>query len=158
MCALFVARNSLNNQVLDYLQRRNPSQSLIAAPDSVRDPYMGQGSHPDIVERVWKKIGSNLPDDCRCLIYGTPSLVQPASGVILAFCLGMQYCLRLAPGYFEEALKRGAKTSTKWSNGTVLDSTLAFGADWIFGAWRDEPEWCRKTYDAYNEPDGDSVA
>jgi len=148
---VFVSNNSLNKLVVDYFHRREPSQPLFGAPDSARDPYMSQGSHPDVVERVWKKIGSTLPMDCRCLVCGTPALVQPVSGIILAFCLGTQYCLRLPPGFLEEALQRGAKTSTKWSNGKVLDATITFGPDWIFGAWKEEAEWCRKTYDTYNE-------
>jgi hypothetical protein len=117
---------------------------------------MNQGSHPDIVERVWKQIGSTLPVDCRGLVCGTPALVQPVSGMILAFCLGTAYCLRLPFELVEEAINQGAKTSTKWSNGTLLDATTTFGPDWIFGAWKEEVQWCRKTYDAYNIPQGDS--
>src|SRR5689334_7613270 len=116
---------------------------------------MNQGSHPDIVERVWDQIGSTLPMDCRCLVCGTPALLQPVSGIVLAFCLGTAYCVRLPSGLLEEAIKNGAKTSTKWSNGTVLDATKTFGSDWIFGGWKKEDEWCRKTYEAYNEPLGD---
>ncbi len=153
---MFVATNSLNKPVLDYLQQRNPSQPLVALPESVRDPYMSQGSHPDIVERVWKQIGSTLPMDSRCLVYGTPALVQPVSGILLAFCLGTQYCLRLIPEILAEALNHGTKTSTKWSNGSVLDATVTFGPDWIFGAWKEEAQWCRKTYDTYNETVSDS--
>jgi hypothetical protein len=150
------ANNPLNKPVVDYLHSRNPSQPSFAAHDSVSSPYMNQGSHPDIVERVWDQIGSALPVDCRCLVCGTPALVQPDSGIILAFCLGMAYCLRLPSELLEEAIKHGAKTSTKWSNGTVLDATKTFGPDWIFGAWKEEVEWCRKTYDAYNESLSDS--
>ena len=150
------ANNPLNKLVVDYLHARNPSQPLFAAHDSVPSPYINQGSHPDIVERVWKQIGSALPVDCRCLVCGTPALVQPASGILLAFCLGTVYCLRLPSELLEEALKHAAKTSTKWSNGTVLDATKIFGSDWIFGAWKEEVEWCRKTYEAYNESLSDS--
>jgi hypothetical protein len=153
---VLAADHSLNKRVVDYLQTRNPSQPLFGAPDSVSDPYMSQGSHPDIVERVWKQIGSNLPLDCRCLVCGTPALVQPVSGILLAFCLGTTYCLRLPSELLEEAVKHGAKTSTKWSNGTVLDATKTFGPDWIFGAWNEEVQWCRKTYEAYNTPQSDS--
>ena len=148
---MFVAANSLNELVLEYLSRRNDSQILVAPRNSVPDPYLGQGSHPEVVERVWDQIGSALPLDCRCLVYGTPALVQPISGVILAFCLGMAYCLRLTPDLLKRALMLGANTSTKWSNGTVLDATLTFGPDWIFGGWRKEVEWCHKTFDAFNE-------
>jgi hypothetical protein len=94
--------------------------------------------------------------DCRGLVCGTPALVQPVSGMILAFCLGTTYCLRLPPEFLAEAIDHGAKTSTKWSNGTILDATMTFGPDWIFGAWKEEAQWCRKTYDAYNTPQSDS--
>ena len=153
---VLAANNPLNKPVVDYLHARNPSQPLFAAQDSVSNSYMNQGSHPDIVERVWDQIGSALPMDCRCLVCGTPALVQPVSGILLAFCLGTAYCLRLSSELLEEAIKRGAKTSTKWSNGNVLDATQTFGSDWIFGAWKEEVEWCRKTFDAYNEPPSDS--
>ena len=149
---MHAVNNSLNKLVLDYLHTRTPLQPFFAPPDSVSNPYMNQGSHPDIVERVWKQIGSGLPMDSRCLVCGTPALVQPVSGVILAFCLGMAYCLRLPSGLMEEALKQGSKTSTRWSNGTVLDAAKSFGPDWIFGGWKEEVQWCRKTYDAYSEP------
>lgn len=154
---MFLADNPLNQLVVDYLHKREPSHPLFAAPDSVRDPYMGQGSHPDVVEHVWKKIGSSLPMDCRCLVCGTPALVQPNSGILLAFCLGTQYCLRLPSGFLEEALKHGGvKPTTKWSNGTILDASVTFGPDWVFGAWKEDLEWSRKTYDVYNEPVSDS--
>src|ERR1700690_27423 len=106
-CFMFVSSTSLNAQVLSYLQNRGKSSELIAAPESVRDPYMGQGSHPDIVERVWNKLGAALPTDCRRLVYGTPALVQPESGILLAFCLGTEYCMRLTPARFDEALTLG---------------------------------------------------
>ena len=149
---MYAVNNPLNQPVLDYLHARTPLQPFFAPADSVSNPYMNQGSHPDIVERVWKEIGSGLPIDSRCLVCGTPALVQPVSGVILAFCLGMAYCLRLSSGRMEEAIKQGSKTSTRWSNGTVLDAAKTFGPDWIFGGWKQEVQWCRTTYDAYSEP------
>lgn len=150
---MFVAPSPLNEKVLIHLRSRLKTDELIAAPDSVRDPYMSQGSHPDVVERVWKKLGQALPVDCRCLVYGTPALVQPTSGIILAFCLGTQYCMRLTSPQMYEALKLGVKTSTKWSGGRITDATQTFGADWIFGSWKDEElQWCREVYGFYNQP------
>src|SRR5215207_8152737 len=77
----------LNKQVLEYLDRSSAKyKPLINYPYEVKDPYNNQGSHPEIVERVWDDINSKLPKDCRCLIYGTPALVHSDTGIILAIC------------------------------------------------------------------------
>lgn len=31
----------------------------------------------------------------RCLVHGTPAIVQPATGIVIAICNGTQYNLRL---------------------------------------------------------------
>ncbi len=150
---MFVASNSLNEKALAYLHNRSQTAELIAAPDSVSDPYMSQGSHPDVVDYVWNKLGKALPLDCRCLVYGTPALVQPATGILLAFCLGTQYGLRLLPHRMDDALKLGAKTSTTWAGGTTTNTFQAFGADWIFGGWKSaELDWCSETFETYSKP------
>ncbi|HEY2981329.1 MAG TPA: hypothetical protein VGJ22_09135 [Anaerolineales bacterium] len=147
------AENENNRQVLDYLRKRGKTEIPDAAPDSVRDPYHQLGSHPEIVERVWVQIGSQLPVDCRRLIFGTPALAQPASKVIFAFCLGMTYCLRLTRPLLEEALKLDLKTSTIWSGGGTTDAAKIFGPDWVFGAWKpQELQWCRQVYAAFDTP------
>jgi hypothetical protein len=148
---MFIAQSPLNEKVILHLRGRLKTDELIALPDSVRDPYMSQGSHPDIVERVWKNLSSALPVDCRCLVYGTPALVQPVSGIILAFCLGTQYCIRLVSSQMDDALKLGVKTSTTWAGGKITDTFQTFGSDWIFGSWKkEELGWCREVYKFYN--------
>jgi hypothetical protein len=142
-------KHGLNKNVLDYIIRvkRQRNDPLIAAPDSAADAYMGQGSHPDVVWRVWDVINRSLPKDCRCLLYGTPSLVHPHSGIILAFCNGTQYCIRLADKHLDEAIKAGVRTRTKWAGGSEMDTQLELGPNWVFGNWSDsEIEWCRTVY------------
>ena len=139
----------LNQGVLGYIVRakRQRSAPILAAWDSVPDPYMEQGSHPDVVERVWDVIGTSLPDDCRCLVYGTPALLHPGKGIILAFCNGTSYCLRLNAQLVEKAVASGAKTHQQWSTGGGMDSQGELGPDWVFGGWlADEIEWCRIVY------------
>ena len=140
-----------NRGVLKYLGHGKKSQNtVLAAPDSVTDPYLRQGSHPDIVNRVWDELGASLPIECRCLIYGTPSLVQDRTGVVIAICNGTQYNLRLTPDDFRHAISKGACTRTRWSNGKEMDSLEELGLDWIFGGWfKEEGQWCRHTYDQY---------
>jgi hypothetical protein len=138
----------LKQNVLAYLSSRYPDLPLALLPqESKLDPYMHLGSHPDIVERIWKGIGAKLDSDCRLIICGTPALVQPETGIILALTLGTQYCLHLPDPLVRTALEAGAKTTTKWSNGHVMDVAKIFGKGWIFGKWlKDEIEWCRQSY------------
>jgi len=135
--------------VLEYLRRgKGAGIPPNAAPGSVTDPYVRQGSHPDIVQRVWDELGAGLPKKCRWLVYGTPSLVHDRSGIVIAICNGTQYNLRLIPEDFKEAISKGAKTRNLWSTGEEMDSLKEIGADWIFGGWfKDELDWCRNTYE-----------
>lgn len=138
----------LNQKALAYLSARNPKAPLTLLPEeSERDPYMHLGSHPDVVERLWKAINARLEVDCRLIVCGTPALVHPGTGVLLAFALGTQYCLHLPSALIQAALAVGAKTTTKWSGGRVTDIVKECGDGWVFGSWKkDEFEWCRKAY------------
>ena len=108
---------------------------------------MSLGSHPDIVERIWKGIGAELDEDCRLIVCGTPALVQPITGIILAIALGTQYCLHLPISLINTALTAGASTTTKWAGGRVTDVAKEFGEGWIFGKWlKDEISWCQQAY------------
>ena len=140
-----------NKMVVAYLSNRNPEAALTLLPEeSTRDPYMHLGSHPDIVERVWKGIGAELDTDCRLIVCGTPALVQPVTGIILAIALGTQYCLHLSDPLFKTALAAGASTTRKWSGRRVTNIADEFGAGWIFGKWlKEEIGWCRESYRAF---------
>lgn len=140
----------MNQIVLGYLGRGEKAlKPAVAAPGSVPDPYLGQGSHPDIVQRVWDELGAALPHACRCLVYGTPALVHQRTGVVLAICNGTQYNLRLTPADSQEALAKGAKTTTRWSTGEEMDASAVLGPGWIFGGWfKEEKQWCLNAYNA----------
>ena len=142
-------KHGMNKKVLEYIfkVKRQGAAPIISTWDSVADPYMQQGSHPEIVSRVWDKIGSSLPEDSRRLVYGTPALVHPKTEVILAFCNGTSYCIRLTEKLMEEALKSGATTYRKWSSGGDMDTVRDLGPNWAFGSFSDsEIEWCNQVY------------
>lgn len=143
--------NPANHEVLKYLGRgEKHRKTLFIAPDDVIDPYMGQGSHPDIVHRVWDELGAFLPVDCRCLVYGTPAILHDLSGIVIAICNGTQYNLRLTANDLRDAIAKGASTRTRWSNGKEMDSLAELGTDWIFGGWfKEEAQWIRDTYEQW---------
>jgi hypothetical protein len=143
----------LNRKVLRYLrQRQSKRVAALALPDSVPSPYLDQGSHPDVVTWVWDTLGAALPEDSRCLVYGTPALMQPAHGIVLAFCLGTAYCLRLTPETYPLAQQQGCASIETWSDGSQTDAGREFGPDWLFGRWLvEESQWCRATYASLND-------
>src|SRR5688500_6103751 len=95
-----------NQGVLAYLRtnERARTSPRSAKPGDVPDPYYQLGTHPDIVEHLWDKLGRALPEDCRCVVVACVALVQPKSGVVIALGLGTSYALRLTAEDLLDAL------------------------------------------------------
>jgi len=119
-------------------------------PGKVKDPYLTLGADPELLERLWDDLGSILPIDCRWVVFGTPVLVHPASGVIFAFGGGTHtYAFRLPQRERASALAAGAVTVHQYPaypelniEASVLDLS-AIGEEWVFGGWHTgEEEWC----------------
>jgi hypothetical protein len=117
-----------NARLIRSLCRRNGGTASVVTPDAVRDPYLGCGSHPEIVERVWDQLGCGLPPSSRCILCGTPVLVDPGTGVVLAVSYGTSYCLRLPDGVLPAALQARCTTSHRWGNGKVTDLSEELGS------------------------------
>lgn len=103
-------------------------------------PYLGMGSHPDIVTRVWDGLGAALPADGRAIVFGAPSLVHARRGIVLAMAFGTSYLLHLPPAIAAEARERGYRTRETWSDGSVTELAETFGEGWFWGRWLDEEE------------------
>lgn len=141
----------LNQGVLEYLRERLNRQAGLesASPASVKKPLTKTNTHPEIGVRLWDELAASLPVDCRWIVYGTPALVHPRTGVLFGVGIGTVYCLRLTDADMERALHAGASTETRWSNGTTLDLASRFGPGWVFGNWQQaELDWCRAEYEA----------
>jgi hypothetical protein len=125
---------------------RNRTECL---PADVRDPYMTLGTHPDVVTRLWKDLGSSLPIDCRVVVYGMPALVRPDSGVIIGIAGGTQmYALRLDAAGAAEARAAGLDIEFRYPAiptvraGDIVVDAGRFGETWVFGRWHaSEPRW-----------------
>jgi len=144
-------QHPLNRQVIVYLtaDRKRPrfSAEPILAPDRHPDPYLEAGSHPDIVERIWDKIGAALPADCRALVYGSPALVHSETGIVLALAFGTQYAIRVPADTLEIALGKGCTNRQTWTGGGETRIQEVLGNDWLFGGWSDaESQWIARLY------------
>jgi hypothetical protein len=136
-----------NHDVVAFLSRRREAPALVAASDSSVDPYVQLGSHPDAVERVWDQLGGPFGKDACQIVHGTPSLVHPTTGIIIAVSLGTAYALRLPQELRAEAEEAGLATRIRWSDGRTTDLEVEIGAGWYFGRWHErELEWMRIAY------------
>ena len=128
-------------------------------PASVKQPYMKLGCHPDLVTRLWDELTVKLPIKCQWIVYGTPVLVNPSSGVIFAFGGGTHtYAFRLPPKEQQEAIQAGAKRVYQYpanpslkAKASMLDLDI-IGKEWVFGFWlKGEEDWCLAAYDFAGE-------
>ena len=124
-----------NAGVLRYLARTGAAGEDPSPDDA--DRYR-LGTHPDIVNHLWDVLAAACEGDARSIVHGTPALVDPRTGVLMALGLGTTYALRLAA---PDAA--GAKTVHEYRTvGRTLDLGVEFGPGWVFGAW-DEDEVAR---------------
>jgi hypothetical protein len=166
-----------NAAVLRHLRERNPDWAArhkpSCPPEEVKDAYMSLGTHPELVARLWDQITAALPVRCAYVVYGSPVLVRPDTGILFGFAGGTHtYALRLPPAPRAEmastALRQAEKNADKfalrgpardkylraqagdvhqYTGGSKLDiSTL--GNEWVFGRWmEDETRWCISAYE-----------
>jgi len=129
------------------------------SPESVYDPYMKLGTHPDLLEYFWDKVAIKLPMKCRWIVYGTPVLVNPVSGVIFGFAQGTStYAFRLPPKEFQEAINAGASRVHTYPAIPSLNKAVSIfdlkdiGKEWIFLSWlKMETDLCLAAYLFANE-------
>jgi len=135
-----------NAGVLAHFRRRNERRHPLAAwPADVPDAYLSLGSHPDIVERVWNALGPGA--SWRLVVLGTPALVDPEAGTVLAVALGTSYWLRLTRDDLAVALAAGARQTHRYGlDPNDFDASETFGATWVHGSWDErEPGWVLAT-------------
>ncbi len=133
-------RHPANAKALRYLAGgASPAEVAFRRPRPGEDPYTSLGSHPEVVEKLWDGLGAAFPGKARGIVYGTPALVSPRTGVLLAVALGTAYAIRLAPEAYAAAVLRGAETRHTYRTvGMTLDLSEEFGPGWIFGGFGEE--------------------
>jgi hypothetical protein len=138
-----------NRRLLEYMANRPPNgfPRISARDETWKDPYWQHGSRPEIVEWVWDKLGSGLLVDCRFFLYGTPALVTPQSGVVLAVAWGTSYLIRVPPLASAKAIQLSAEIVRALTPKGAINPSEAFGEEWVYGLCREEEiEWCRGVY------------
>jgi hypothetical protein len=108
-----------NRRVVEYFARHDERGR--PREEAAFYPSWGQlTTHPEILEYVWTKLGSEIPAQCARFVHGTAALVHDRSGIVLAFGWGTTYGLRLPNPQREEALAAGQKRSRNGAGGRLL--------------------------------------
>jgi hypothetical protein len=138
----------LNVRLVDYFRSQAPYARPIISKAEAGHPYYEAGAHPEVVEAVWDKLAAQLPDESRCLLYGIPVIVQPASGIVLALAMGTGYFVRVPQEDMAAARREGHLTT--WNVTPPFDARDIFGGDWVLGQSRSrESRWCRTLYERF---------
>jgi len=124
-----------------------PPPALSQPLEAVDDPVYGLNAHPDIISRLWK-LDEMLPQRCRWVFWGRPSLVHPNAGVVFAVAIGtIGLVMRLPPSILREAASEEVPVMISGNPGQTFDIGPA-GAEWRFVRRRNsEIDWCRAAYD-----------
>jgi hypothetical protein len=144
----FDADHPLNALFVASQQGKGAGTADVLEPwDAKPSAWDKRGSPPGVVQHLWKKLGNKLPVNCRAILYGSPVLIEPSSGVVIAKAYGTVYVIRVCPGDIEAALSLGCTTTHQWSDGTTLDLQQELGVDWVFGHFlKEEYGWLQNTF------------
>ncbi len=141
-------RQPANERVLDYFRFRAAEDDRAPHPDG-RD-YLGAGTHPDVVTRLWETIGASWPPESRRVVCGTPVLLNPDSRVLIAVAIGTQYAIRLPSAIVKSGVAQTMRTRTVFADRGSLDVRAEFGDDWVLGSYAtEETVWCRQSFDEH---------
>jgi len=114
---------------------------LSQAVDQAADPLNGLGTHPDLIDQLWR-LDRALPHSCRWLVWGYPALVHPRTGVIFAVAFGtIGIVVRLPP-----ELRDQAPAVRVGNPGQQYDISTA-GAEWRFLVQVKQASLCRAAYE-----------
>lgn len=139
----------------DIASRKVRSPPPLSQPlSAVADPWNGLGTHPDIIEVMWR-LDDSLPMRCRWVFWGGPALVHPMSGVVFAVGYGtMGYVMRLPEAIRAIATEQQACVILTANPGQVFVIGPA-GPEWRFIRHpAPAAAWCRAAYDDAGEDGG----
>jgi hypothetical protein len=86
------------------------------SPESL--DWLNLGTHPDLVERLWREITILLRGACQWVVYGSPALVHPETGIVFGWAGGTHtYGLGIPEPERMQAIAAGAQTIQRYANG-----------------------------------------
>lgn len=141
-----------NRDVLDFLRSKAQGDWAVqlvelGMEESVQRRQFAavlQHNRLDEVEALWKEAASNLPEDCRSVVYGRPALVHPESGVIFGFLVGTAMAWREPRGFEPSTIRQSEAPAgyAEWRR-----TVKGVGADWeVFLPGHSSRSWWQEVY------------
>ncbi len=152
-----------NELVIAYLRGFNPFYELIV-PYSY-DKVNNDRTHSDFSGYLISS-ASDLPQDCKFVVYGCAALVHPVSRVIFGFAISMSTYHRMPQkikdeidAHFDEVFSRGRKKKAKTqpADGTAIFSP-PLESNWSSNGSYFTPNLLRKCYEYNGRRQGESAA
>ncbi|MFO1115464.1 MAG: hypothetical protein U1E28_07265 [Beijerinckiaceae bacterium] len=113
------------------------------------DPYYGLGTHPDIIDIMWK-LDKSLPRSCRYVFWGKPALVHPGTGIVFCVAFGtIGFVMRLPPDVLAAAPEELAHVADRIGGPHLKHHDISgAGPEWRFVSYAaPREEWARAAYD-----------
>ncbi|QJW98593.1 hypothetical protein [Frigoriglobus tundricola] len=135
----------LRQRVVDTLPLMMSTEQFIRAGYGDEETIaVGLGHHPEVISRVWDKLGEGLPDSACVLVSVTPALVDPGSARLAAFVSGTMYMVRVPESQWAAALDAGYRREFTGCWPSEEASPPDFGPEWFEGQFQPvEQSWVR---------------
>ncbi len=128
-----------------------PDPPLSRSLAAVADPVYGLGTHPDIIDDMWR-LDDSLPGRCRWVFWGGPALVHPQTGVVFAVGIGtFGLVMRLPADVLNAADPDWLSVAVERKPAAPFEIGEA-GPEWRFVGWKaPRALWARAAYDFAGE-------
>ena len=129
-----VMTNSVNKNIITYLNEAKYRKELEFINDVSLIKYSDKDlkTHPDIVELLWNDCSKQLPVKCQMVLFATPVLINPISGIIFGIAEGTNPpLLRLPKNRIPFIITKGGTTKLSNLDGVYADAE-DLGNDWVY--------------------------
>jgi hypothetical protein len=129
-----VLDNQRNQSLITYLRKNQYSKSLqfLTVEKEIEKEKCNIGTHPDIIELLWKRLTNSLPTKCQMIFFGRPTLINPVTGTVFGLAEGMNPpLLRLPVEDIKSVLENGGKIILSDMDSPYADAREV-GNDWVY--------------------------
>lgn len=140
--------SAANAGVLAILRANTPGAPL-ESPVEGADLWQ-LGTHPDLVEQLWTKLGGSLPHACARVAYAQPVLAHPSTGKIFAFAGGTGTLAMRLPSKLLGAARKveGFGETLRYPSGVLHARELGLAWAFVEPFGEDALSWCLGAYDS----------
>jgi hypothetical protein len=128
-----VSKNKSNEGALLYLQQKPYTEfNKDVSPQGYTQNKWSLNCHPDVAKMLWEDFAVKLPVDCRWILFGTPVLLRPDTGIVFGIAEDVNPpLLRFSESDKLKVLICGGKEQLLNLDGVYADAKQV-GKDWVY--------------------------